>query len=89
MDRSPGGRAVRALRLALALASLTEVLLNCPAGALPTQGPGRRRQNLDPPVSRVRSVLLDAASGQLRLVDGIHPYAVAWANLTNAIRETG
>lgn len=32
---------------------------------------------------------MDAATGQLRLVDGRHPDAVAWANLTNAIHETG
>nr|3FGR_A Chain A, Putative phospholipase B-like 2 28 kDa form [Mus musculus]3FGT_A Chain A, Putative phospholipase B-like 2 28 kDa form [Mus musculus] len=56
---------------------------------LPTLGPGWQRQNPDPPVSRTRSLLLDAASGQLRLEDGFHPDAVAWANLTNAIRETG
>lgn len=87
IDWSPGCRAGRALALA-SLAALAGLLLGGPAGALPTSGPGQR-QNPDPPVSRIRSLLLDAASGQLRLVDGLHPYAVAWANLTNAIRETG
>ncbi|GAB1290098.1 Putative phospholipase B-like 2 [Apodemus speciosus] len=89
MDGSPGGRAARALRRALALASLAGLLLSVPASALPTLGPGWQSQNRDPPVSRTRSLLLDAASGQLRLEDGFHPGAVAWANLTNAIRETG
>lgn len=98
VDGSSGGWAARALRRALALtslttlallASLTGLLLSGPAGALPTLGPGWQRQNPDPPVSRTRSLLLDAASGQLRLEDGFHPDAVAWANLTNAIRETG
>lgn len=95
VDWSPGGPAARALRRALALASLASLaslaglLLSGPAGALPAPGPGGRRQSLDPPVSRVRSLLLDAGSGQLRLVDGLHPDAVAWANLTNAIRDTG
>lgn len=95
VDGSPGGPAARALRQALAIASLASLaslaglLLSGPAGALPAPGPGGRRQSLDPPVSRVRSLLLDAGSGQLRLVDGLHPDAVAWANLTNAIRDTG
>lgn len=95
MNGSPGGRAAQALQRALALTSLTTLallaglLLSGPAGALPTLGPGWQRQNPDPPVSRTRSLLLDAASGQLRLEDGFHPDAVAWANLTNAIRETG
>lgn len=92
MDRTHGGWAARALRRALALASLASLaglLLSGLAGALPTLGPGWRRQNPDPPASRTRSLLLDAASGQLRLEDGFHPDAVAWANLTNAIRETG
>lgn len=91
-DGSPGGRVTRALRRALALASLASLaglLLSGPTGALPTLGPGWQRQTSDPPVSRTRSLLLDAASGQLRLEDGFHPDAVAWANLTNAIRETG
>uniref|UniRef100_A0ABK0LK55 Phospholipase B-like n=1 Tax=Rattus norvegicus TaxID=10116 RepID=A0ABK0LK55_RAT len=89
MDRTHGGRAARALRRALALASLAGLLLSGLAGALPTLGPGWRRQNPEPPASRTRSLLLDAASGQLRLEYGFHPDAVAWANLTNAIRETG
>uniref|UniRef100_A0A8C6RSF5 Phospholipase B-like n=2 Tax=Nannospalax galili TaxID=1026970 RepID=A0A8C6RSF5_NANGA len=71
------------------LAWLAWLLLSCPAGALPIPGPGWQRNGLDLPASRIRSVLLDAASGQLRLVEGLHPQAVAWANLTNAIRETG
>nr|XP_004668482.2 putative phospholipase B-like 2 [Jaculus jaculus] len=79
----PGGR------LAPALALLVGVFLNCPAGALRAPGRGWQRGSPEPPASRSRSVLLDAASGQLRLVDGVHPEAVAWANLTNAIRETG
>ncbi|OBS58830.1 hypothetical protein A6R68_10027 [Neotoma lepida] len=92
MDWNPGSGAARALWRALALASLASLaglLLSGPAGALPTPGSDWRRQNLDPPVSRIRSLLLDAASGQLRLEEGLHPDAVAWANLTNAIRETG
>ncbi|XP_026634188.1 putative phospholipase B-like 2 isoform X2 [Microtus ochrogaster] len=88
VDGIPGGRAGRALALA-SLAALAGLWLGGPAGALPTPGPGWQRTNPDPPVSRIRSLLLDAASGQLRLVDGLHPSAVAWANLTNAIRETG
>ncbi|XP_021488857.1 putative phospholipase B-like 2 [Meriones unguiculatus] len=89
MDRSLGSLAARVLRRVLALASLAGLLLSGPAGALPNLRKGWQRPNPDPPVSRIRSVLLDAESGQLRLEDGLHPDAVAWANLTNAIRETG
>lgn len=92
MDGSASGWVAQALRRVLELASLVSLaglLLSGPAGALPTLGPGWQRQNPDPPVSRTRSLLLDAVSGQLRLEDGFHPDAVAWANLTNAIRETG
>uniref|UniRef100_K9J1Z8 Phospholipase B-like n=1 Tax=Desmodus rotundus TaxID=9430 RepID=K9J1Z8_DESRO len=84
---TPGARLVLALTRALAL--LVGLFLSGLTGAIPTPkgswGPG----GLDPPPSRSRSVLLDAGTGQLRLVDGRHPDAVAWANLTNAIRETG
>ncbi|KAL1768732.1 phospholipase B-like 2 [Sigmodon hispidus] len=89
MDWSPGGWAVRMLRLALALASLASLLLSGPANSLPTSGPGWQRENPNPPAFRIRSLLLDPTSGHLHLVDGHHPYAVAWANLTNAIHETG
>ncbi|XP_007468655.1 PREDICTED: putative phospholipase B-like 2 [Lipotes vexillifer] len=89
----PGGRLARsltrALALALVLALLVGLFLSGLTGAIPTprghRGPGRPV----PPASRCRSVLLDPETGQLRLVDGRHPDAVAWANLTNAIRETG
>ncbi|XP_022406439.1 putative phospholipase B-like 2 isoform X1 [Delphinapterus leucas] len=89
----PGGRLARALTralaLALVLALLVGLFLSGLTGAIPTprghRGPGRPV----PPASRCRSVLLDPETGQLRLVDGRHPDAVAWANLTNAIRETG
>lgn len=92
MDGNPGGRAARELLRVLALASLAllaGLLLSGLAGALPPLRTGWQRPNPDPPVSRVRSLLLDAASGELRLEDGLRPDAVAWANLTNAIRETG
>ncbi|XP_062038791.1 putative phospholipase B-like 2 [Lepus europaeus] len=82
-DGCAGGRLARALALAL----LTGLLLGGLAGAAP--GDGEQRDPPAPPASRCRSVLLDAATGQLRLVDGRHPDAVAWANLTNAIHETG
>nr|XP_058895699.1 putative phospholipase B-like 2 isoform X2 [Kogia breviceps] len=93
MYGSPGGRLARALTrvlaLALVLALLVGLFLSGLTGAIPTprghRGPGRPL----PPASRCRSVLLDPETGQLRLVDGRHPDAVAWANLTNAIRETG
>ncbi|XP_065746239.1 putative phospholipase B-like 2 isoform X2 [Phocoena phocoena] len=89
----PGGRLARALTralaLALVLALLVGLFLSGLTGAIPTprghRGPGRPV----PPASRCRSVLLDHETGQLRLVDGRHPDAVAWANLTNAILETG
>ncbi|KAF6082527.1 phospholipase B domain containing 2 [Phyllostomus discolor] len=84
---TPGARLALALTRALAL--LVGLFLSGLTGAVPTPkaswGPG----GPDPPASRSRSVLLDAGTGQLRLVDGRHPDAVAWANLTNAIRDTG
>uniref|UniRef100_A0A8D2JJS9 Phospholipase B-like n=1 Tax=Sciurus vulgaris TaxID=55149 RepID=A0A8D2JJS9_SCIVU len=93
MYGSPGGRLARALTralaLALVLALLVGLFLSGLAGAIPAPGDRWERDRPAPPASRSRSVLLDAASGQLRLVDGRHPEAVAWANLTNAIRETG
>ncbi|XP_047416542.1 putative phospholipase B-like 2 [Sciurus carolinensis] len=93
MYGSPGGRLARALTralaLALVLALLVGLFLSGLAGAIPAPGDRWERVRPAPPASRSRSVLLDAASGQLRLVDGRHPEAVAWANLTNAIRETG
>ncbi|XP_057382704.1 putative phospholipase B-like 2 isoform X3 [Balaenoptera acutorostrata] len=93
MYGAPGGRLARALTralaLALVLALLVGLFLSGLTGAIPTprghRGPGRPV----PPASRCRSVLLNPETGQLRLVDGRHPDAVAWANLTNAIRETG
>ncbi|KAF7464324.1 putative phospholipase B-like 2 [Marmota monax] len=93
MYGSPGGRLARALTralaLALVLALLVGLFLSGLAGAIPAPGDRWKRHRPAPPASRSRSVLLDAASGQLRLVDGRHPEAVAWANLTNAIHETG
>ncbi|KAM5189485.1 putative phospholipase B-like 2 [Callospermophilus lateralis] len=93
MYGSPGGRLARALTralaLALVLALLVGLFLSGLAGAIPAPGDRWKHHRPAPPASRSRSVLLDAASGQLRLVDGRHPEAVAWANLTNAIHETG
>ncbi|XP_003461406.1 putative phospholipase B-like 2 [Cavia porcellus] len=83
------GRPVRARALALApaLCLLVGLSLGRLAGAVPAPGPRGARDG--PVPAACRSVLLDAASGQLRLVDGLQPGAVAWANLTNAIPETG
>ncbi|XP_025789417.1 putative phospholipase B-like 2 [Puma concolor] len=93
MYGSPGGRLARALTralaLALVLALLVGLFLSGLTGAIPISGRQWGPDGPVPPASRSRSVLLDAETGQLRLVDGRHPDAVAWANLTNAIRETG
>ncbi|XP_005336896.2 putative phospholipase B-like 2 [Ictidomys tridecemlineatus] len=93
MYGSPGGRLARALTralaLALVLALLVGLFLSGLTGAIPVPGDRWKHHRPAPPASRSRSVLLDSASGQLRLVDGRHPEAVAWANLTNAIHETG
>ncbi|XP_022373191.1 putative phospholipase B-like 2 isoform X2 [Enhydra lutris kenyoni] len=93
MYGSPGGRLARALTralaLALVLALLVGLFLSGLTGAIPISGRQWGPKGPVPPDSRSRSVLLDAETGQLRLVDGRHPDAVAWANLTNAIRETG
>nr|XP_005336896.1 putative phospholipase B-like 2 [Ictidomys tridecemlineatus] len=93
MYGSPGGRLARALTralaLALVLALLVGLFLSGLTGAIPAPGDRWKHHRPAPPASRSRSVLLDSASGQLRLVDGRHPEAVAWANLTNAIHETG
>uniref|UniRef100_A0A7N5JCH1 Phospholipase B-like n=1 Tax=Ailuropoda melanoleuca TaxID=9646 RepID=A0A7N5JCH1_AILME len=93
MYGSPGGRLARALTralaLALVLALLVGLFLSGLTGAIPISGRRWGPNGPVPPDSRSRSVLLDAETGQLRLVDGRHPEAVAWANLTNAIRETG
>lgn len=92
---SPGGGLARALTralalaLALVLAPLVGLFLSPLTGAVPTPGGPQGPDGPVPPASRSRSVLLDAETGQLRLVDGRHPDAVAWANLTNAIHETG
>uniref|UniRef100_A0A8C3X5I6 Phospholipase B-like n=1 Tax=Catagonus wagneri TaxID=51154 RepID=A0A8C3X5I6_9CETA len=93
MYGSPGGRLARALTralaLALVLALLVGLFLSGLTSAIPTPKGYRGRGSQVPPASRSRSVLLDTETGQLRLVDGRHPDAVAWANLTNAIHETG
>lgn len=93
MYGSPGGRlaraVTRALALALVLALLVGLFLSGLTGAIPTPRGQRGRGMPVPPASRCRSLLLDPETGQLSLVDGRHPDAVAWANLTNAIRETG
>ncbi|XP_021573200.1 putative phospholipase B-like 2 isoform X2 [Carlito syrichta] len=90
---SPGGRLARALTralaLALVLALLVGLFLSGLAGAIPPPGARRARGRPVPPAASCRSVLLDPATGQLRLVDGRHPDAVAWANLTNAMHKTG
>lgn len=90
---SPGGRLARALTralaLALVLALLVGLFLSGLTGAIPAPEDYRGHDGQVLPTFRSRSVLLDAETGQLRLVDGRHPDAVAWANLTNAIRETG
>lgn len=93
MARSPGGRLAgeltRALALALVLALLAGLFLSGLTSAIQTPGSHWRSEGPVPPPSRSRSVLLDPQTGQLSLVDGRHPEAVAWANLTNAIQETG
>ncbi|XP_006901078.1 PREDICTED: putative phospholipase B-like 2 [Elephantulus edwardii] len=93
MSSCPGGRLARALPRALApalvLALLVGVFQSGPTGAIPPLKNRWGREGPTPPTFRNLSVLLDPATGQLRLVDGRHPDAVAWANLTNAIRETG
>lgn len=76
-------------RPALALALLLGLSLSGLAGAIPPPGGNWSSKGAVPPASRCRSVLLDAETGKLLLVDGRHPDAVAWANLTNAIHETG
>uniref|UniRef100_A0A452GQ43 Phospholipase B-like n=1 Tax=Gopherus agassizii TaxID=38772 RepID=A0A452GQ43_9SAUR len=55
------------------------LLLSLLPPALPLAGPETRRS----------SVLLDPASGQLQLVPRWDPAAVAWANLTDRIQDTG
>ncbi|PNJ82548.1 putative phospholipase B-like 2 isoform X2 [Pongo abelii] len=89
MYGSSGSHLARALALALVLALLVGPFLSGLAGAIPAPGGRWARDGPVTPASRSRSVLLDASAGQLLLVDGRHPDAVAWANLTNAIRETG
>lgn len=90
---SRGGRLARALTRALALALVLALLgglfQSSLTRAVPTPGDRWGPDGPVPPASRSRSVLLDAETGRLRLVDGRHPDAVAWANLTNAIHETG
>ncbi|XP_043861009.1 putative phospholipase B-like 2 [Dromiciops gliroides] len=71
----PGGCLALALGLALGLG--LGLALSAPRPSLP------------PPPSRSRSVVMDAATGQLRVVEGWEAGAIAWANLTNAIGKTG
>ncbi|XP_077016034.1 putative phospholipase B-like 2 [Tamandua tetradactyla] len=82
----PAGTLTRTAALVLGPAVLIGLFLGGPAGVVLAAG-GRHKPV--PPPSRGSSVILDATTGQLRLVDGRHPAAVAWANLTNAIHETG
>ncbi|XP_074258293.1 putative phospholipase B-like 2 isoform X2 [Saimiri boliviensis] len=93
MYGSPSSRLARALTrvlaLALVLALLAGLFLSGLSGAIPAPGGRWARDGSVPRASGSRSVVLDAAAGQLLLVDGRHPDAVAWANLTNAIHETG
>ncbi|XP_059532653.1 putative phospholipase B-like 2 [Myotis daubentonii] len=86
-SRSPGGRLTPALAPGLAL--LAALFLSGWTGAIPTPRDPWGPNGPVPPASRSRSVVLDARTGQLQLVDGRQPDAVAWANLTNAIHETG
>uniref|UniRef100_A0A2K5PKV1 Phospholipase B-like n=1 Tax=Cebus imitator TaxID=2715852 RepID=A0A2K5PKV1_CEBIM len=79
----------RALALALVLALLAGLFLSGLSRAIPAPGGRWARDGSVPRASGSRSVVLDTAAGQLLLVDGRHPDAVAWANLTNAIHETG
>ncbi|XP_070256034.1 putative phospholipase B-like 2 [Myotis yumanensis] len=92
-SRSPGGRLtpalLRAPALAPGLALLGGLFLSGWTGAIPTPRDPWGPNGPAPPASRSRSVVLDARTGQLQLVDGRQPDAVAWANLTNAIHETG
>ncbi|XP_055963141.1 putative phospholipase B-like 2 [Sorex fumeus] len=93
LSGSAGRRPCRAPRRPLALAPAllavaAGLLLSGLAGAIPTPPPGSGRAQFAE-ASRSRSVVLDEQSGQLKVVDGRAPEAVAWANLTNAIRETG
>lgn len=92
-SRSPGGRLTparsRAPALAPGLALLAALFLSGWTGAIPTPRDPWGPNGPVPPASRSRSVVLDARTGQLQLVDGRQPDAVAWANLTNAIHETG
>ncbi|CAM4657905.1 unnamed protein product [Lepidochelys olivacea] len=62
---------------------LALLLLLLLLGLLPPARP------LSGPETRRSSVLLDPASGQLRIVPGWDPAAVAWANLTDRIQDTG
>ncbi|XP_019349178.2 putative phospholipase B-like 2 [Alligator mississippiensis] len=56
--------------------------------ALAAGGPGRGTCRAEPG-PRSSSVVLDAAAGQLRVVQGWEPAAVAWANLTDHIQHVG
>ncbi|KAM7050690.1 putative phospholipase B-like 2 isoform 2-T2 [Molossus nigricans] len=86
---SHGGRLARARALALVLAPLIGLFLSGLTGAIPAPRGDWGPKGLVPPPSRSRSAVLDAGTGQLRLVDGHQPDSVAWANLTNTIHETG
>ncbi|TFK04682.1 putative phospholipase B-like 2 [Platysternon megacephalum] len=59
------------------------LLLSLLPPALPRPLPGPE------PEPRRSSVLLDPASGQLQIVPRWDPAAVAWANLTDRIQDTG
>lgn len=78
-----------ALWLALALAVLAAWSPSILAGAIPSPKPdwGGRGHSADAPV--LRSVVLDPRTGQLQVLQGLHPGAVAWANLSDAIQQTG
>lgn len=89
--RSPGGRLTPALSRAPArlLALLAWLILSGLTAAISTPRDHWGPYGPVPPASRSRSVVLDARTGQLQLVDGRQPDFVAWANLTNGIHETG
>lgn len=90
--RSPGGRLSPAAlppAPARVLALLAGLFLSGLTGAISAPREHWGPYGPVPPASRSRSVVLDARTGQLQLVDGRQPGFVAWANLTNSIHETG
>ncbi|KAM6155757.1 putative phospholipase B-like 2 [Rhynchocyon petersi] len=85
----PAQAPARALALALVLVLIVGLFLSGLTSAISPVEDRWGPKGPTPPASRNRSVVLDSVTGQLRLVEGRHPDAVAWATLTNAILETG